>query len=181
MKAEFFYADDGVVAPTDPGWLQSAFDFLTGLFDRVGLQTNVRKTVGMVCRPCWESRVRAVKSYARSMTGEGRIFKEWQRKQVSCTECEKELEKRSLVMRRQNQHSVAKGRLGPEGDEADGGGDKPRTYKMAFLARAGPRPLPVKGYSGRASTWTELRAHFWHLHVRYTVLILEEGNKPHPQ
>ena len=31
MKAALFYADDGVVASTDPGWLQSAFDMLTGL------------------------------------------------------------------------------------------------------------------------------------------------------
>ena len=50
VKAAFFNADDGVVASTDPGWLQSEFDLLTGLFDRIGLQTNIRKTVGMVCR-----------------------------------------------------------------------------------------------------------------------------------
>ena len=37
VKAEIFYDNDGVVASTDPGWIQSAFDFLTGLFDRVGL------------------------------------------------------------------------------------------------------------------------------------------------
>ena len=37
MKAEFFYADDGVVDSTDPGWLQSALNFLTGMFDQVGL------------------------------------------------------------------------------------------------------------------------------------------------
>ena len=80
----------------------------------------------------------------------------------------------------QTQHRVAKGGLGSEGDEVDLG-ENPSTYRMAFPARAGPRPCPVKGYSGRASTWMEPRAHFWHLHVRYTVLILEEGNKPHPQ
>ena len=53
VKAAFFYADSGLVASIDPGWLQSRFDTLTGIFDRVGLQTNVRKTVGMVWRPCW--------------------------------------------------------------------------------------------------------------------------------
>ena len=41
VKAEFFYADNEVVASTDLGWLQSAFDFLTGLFDWVGLWKNV--------------------------------------------------------------------------------------------------------------------------------------------
>ena len=47
-----FYADDGVVAFLDPQWLQGAFSTLVGLFDRVGLWTNARKTVGMVCHPC---------------------------------------------------------------------------------------------------------------------------------
>ena len=47
----FFNADDGVVASTEPGYIQSAFDLLTGMFDRVGLRKNVRKTVRMVCQP----------------------------------------------------------------------------------------------------------------------------------
>ena len=50
VKAEFFYTDDKMVASTDPGWLQSAFDTLTGIFKRVGILTHVCKTVGMVCR-----------------------------------------------------------------------------------------------------------------------------------
>ena len=44
--------DDGMVASTDPRWLQWAFTILVGLFDRVGLKTNQRKTVSMACRPC---------------------------------------------------------------------------------------------------------------------------------
>ena len=46
------YTENGMVALSGPRWLQSAFSTLVGLFDRVGLQNNVRKTVGMVCRPC---------------------------------------------------------------------------------------------------------------------------------
>ena len=38
VQALFFYADDGLVAYIDPGWLQSEFDTLTGIFDRVGLR-----------------------------------------------------------------------------------------------------------------------------------------------
>ena len=41
VKAACFYVKDGMVASTDPGWIQLAFDMLTGLFDRVGLRTNV--------------------------------------------------------------------------------------------------------------------------------------------
>ena len=76
VKAAFFYADDRMLVSTDPGWIQSTFDILTGLFDQVGLRKNVRKTVGMVCKPCWSARLRADESYTRRMMGEGRSFKE---------------------------------------------------------------------------------------------------------
>ena len=78
---------------------------------------------------------------------------------------------------RQTQHGVAKAGLGQEGKE-EARGDKPRTYRIAFPAKAGPRPCPVKGCSGRASTWTVMRMHFWHRNVRDTAVILEEGNLP---
>ena len=81
-KAEFFYANDGMVASTDPGWLQSEFDRLTGLFEWVGLWTNVRKTVGMVCWPFHAAGVRADDAYTRRMTGEGRSFKDRQQERV---------------------------------------------------------------------------------------------------
>ena len=50
-RAALFYADDGMVASSDPAWLQGAFTALVGLFDRVGLRTNAGKTVSMVCHP----------------------------------------------------------------------------------------------------------------------------------
>ena len=46
-----FYADDGMVASSDPCWIQGAFNNLVVLFDRVGLRTNAWKKVGVVCRP----------------------------------------------------------------------------------------------------------------------------------
>ena len=119
-----------------------ASETLTGLFDRVGLRTNVSKTMGMVCRPCQAAGVRVDEAYTRQMTGEGRSFKERQRERVLCPECGKEMAKGSLVAHRQTQHGVAKGRLGQEGKE-EAGGDEPRTYRMAFPAKAGPRPRPV--------------------------------------
>ena len=76
VKVAFFYGGNGLVASTYPGWLQSAFYTLMGLFDRVGLRTNIRKTVGMACQPCRAARVQADEAYKRKMTGEGRSFKE---------------------------------------------------------------------------------------------------------
>ena len=43
-----FYADDYMVASSDPQWIQGEFSTLVGLFDMVGLWNNVMKTVGMV-------------------------------------------------------------------------------------------------------------------------------------
>ena len=89
----------------------------------------------------------------------------------------------SLVKHRQIQHSVDKGWLGSEGNKADGGdgGDYPRTFRLAFPAREGPRPFPVEGSSVRALMRMEMRVPFCHRHVRDTVVILEEGNLHHPQ
>ena len=36
-----FYADDGMIASSDPVWIQGMFSTLVGIFDRVGLKTNV--------------------------------------------------------------------------------------------------------------------------------------------
>ena len=50
--AAFLYADDGLVALTDPVWLQRMFYSMTRFFDRVGLCTNVLKTFSMLFHPC---------------------------------------------------------------------------------------------------------------------------------
>ena len=50
-QAALFYSDYGMVDSSDPRWLQDAFNTLVGLFDRVGLRTNVGNKVSMVCRP----------------------------------------------------------------------------------------------------------------------------------
>ena len=75
MKTVLFYADNKLVASTDMGWLQSAFNTLTRIFDRVGLRTSVRKTMGMVCTSCRADGLRADKTYTPQMTGEVQSFK----------------------------------------------------------------------------------------------------------
>ena len=41
--------------------------------------------------------------------------------------------------------------------------------------------FPVAGCPGRVDTRTAMRVHFVHRHVLDTVVILEEGNFPHPR
>ena len=64
-----FYSDDGMVASSDPVWLQGAFNALVGLFYRVGLQTNVGKTVGMVSHPCQSAGNLTTETYGRRIMG----------------------------------------------------------------------------------------------------------------
>ena len=71
-----FYADDGMVGALDPAWLQGAFSALVAIFDRVGLQTNVDKTVSMACHPCRAGYGNCTtEGYRQRITGDGSSFR----------------------------------------------------------------------------------------------------------
>ena len=70
-QAALFYANDGMVTLSDPRWLQGAFNTLVSLFDRVGLRTNVGKTVVMVCHPFQAAGNLTTEAYGRRVTGVG--------------------------------------------------------------------------------------------------------------
>ena len=79
-QSAVFYADDDMVVSSDPAWLQGVFSALVAIFDRVGLLTNVNKTVSMACQPCQAgSGNRTAEGYMRRVTGEGKSFRERQR------------------------------------------------------------------------------------------------------
>ena len=87
-QAALFYANDGMFVLSDPAWLQGTFTALVGLFDRVGLRTNVGKTVSMVCHPCQTGAGnRTEEVYGRRLTGEGRSYAKRQRERVNFLEC----------------------------------------------------------------------------------------------
>ena len=86
-QAALLYADDGMVASSDPAWIQGTFNALVGLFDRVGLQTNFGKTVSVVCHPCQAAGNITQAAYGRRLTGEGNSYKERQRDRLECAEC----------------------------------------------------------------------------------------------
>ena len=60
-------------------------------------------------------------------------------------------------------------------------GEEPQAYRMEFPTKGGPRIYLVEVCPGRAATRTAMRVHFLHRYVRDTVVILEEGNLPHPR
>ena len=76
-QAASLYADDGMVALLKPSWIQGAFNSLVVLFDRVGRQTNVGKTVCMVCHPCQATAGNITQTaYRRRLMGEGSLNRE---------------------------------------------------------------------------------------------------------
>ena len=75
VRVELLYTEDVMVASTGLGCLQTVFGTLTGIFDRVGLQKNVKKTVGMVCHLCPAAGVQSDEAYTRRITGETRSYK----------------------------------------------------------------------------------------------------------
>ena len=75
-QAALFYADNSMVASSDPRWLQGDFNTLVGLFDRVGLRTNAGKTFFMVCRPYQATGNLLEAAYGKRIKGEGCMYKE---------------------------------------------------------------------------------------------------------
>ena len=144
---ELFYADDGMVASSDPVWLQGAFNALVGLFDRVGLQTNVRKIVDMVCHPCQAAGNITMAAYGRRNTGEGLSYRERQRDQVACKECGEQLAVGSLSSCMMNQHGKVAGQRHQWNIPAEG--RVPKEYRMSFPEKGGPRTCPVEVCPGK--------------------------------
>ena len=47
---ELFYANIGIPALPQPARLQAGLGILIGMFERVGLHTNVKKIVRIICK-----------------------------------------------------------------------------------------------------------------------------------
>ena len=120
-------------------------------------------------------------AYRRKMTGEGPTYQERKRERVECGDCGKGMAAGSLDAHRMVQHGKAKAERWSWTDAATGGGGKPTTYRIEFPTQGGARECPVEGCLGRAGTRTAMRVHFWRRYVRDVVIILEEGNLPHPR
>ena len=113
------------------------------------------------------------------MTGEGLSPKERKMERVECGDCRQEMAAASLDSHRMSQHGRARERKWTW-METTTGAEEPRTYRVEF-PKGGTQLCPVDGCPGRAGKRTAMRVHFWRRHVRDTVIILEEGNLPHPR
>ena len=178
-QTALFYANDGMVASSDPGWLQGAFNTLVGLFYSVGLWINAGKTVGMVYHPCQVDRNLTTEAYGRRVTGVGPTYRERLKGQVACGKCGYILAVGSMPSHLMTQRGRAERRWRQWSTLS--AGVRPQIYRISFPAKVGTRKCPVAGCPGRVATRTAMRVHFLHRHVLDTMVILEEVNFPHPR
>ena len=176
---DLFYAYDDMVASSDQRWLQGDFSTLVGMFDRVGLKTNVAKSVRVVFRPCQVARTQLEAAYKRQTKGSRPSYQERQWGWVQCMECGEEMAIGSLEGHIQTQHGKEAG--GTWCWEATAPGGELHTYRMALPTALGPRNCPIEGCPGQAATRTVMQVHLFHRNIRDTVTILEEGTPPHPR
>ena len=132
-----------MVASLELIWLQGDFITLLGLFDGVGLNTNVGKTVGIFYRLHQVEGTKPEAAYGRRMKGLGTSYQERQRGQVQCTKYREEIALRFLEGHMQIQNG--KESVGRRHWEATSPSGEPHTYRMAFLAAGGPRGVPGTG------------------------------------
>ena len=118
-------------------------------------------------------------AYKQQMIGVGLYHQERQRVRVQCPECGEEMVLGLLLVHLKTQHRKAT--LGRCHWVISAPGGEPHTYKMGLPTAGVPRNCPVKGCWGQAAKYTAMQVHLLHQHVRYTVIILEEGNLPHPR
>ena len=91
--------------------LQRTYDTLTELFDRVGLHTNVAKTLIMDFQPCHALGGHSEESHRLQMTGEGKYSRYRLIQTVHCPDCDVNLATGSQAAYQQVQHGVARGDL----------------------------------------------------------------------
>jgi hypothetical protein len=98
-----FFMDNGLVSTRYPVWLQSSFDILTQLFERIGLLANANKTKVMICVP---GKIRVAPTemeYASQQAGNTTTTKRcW----VDCDVCGASLAAESLQSHLETQHDI---------------------------------------------------------------------------
>ena len=157
-----FYVDDGVLASTDPTFLQDAFDRLVDLFERVGSRTNTTKTEAMTFLPGKIRTCLSEQSYTQRMEGLG-SNRRAETRRTSCYKCGKELAVGSLPRHLSTQHDVHHQYVPPPrlGEEVEDGGEQ------RFVARREMDGYycPVEGCAApRCRDFSQMRRHFWSRH-----------------
>jgi hypothetical protein len=98
-----FFVDDGLVSTRCPVWLQSSFDILAQLFERIGLLANADKTKVMICVPGKIQVTPTETEHASQRAGNTATTKH---RRVDCDVCGASLAAESLRSHLETQHDI---------------------------------------------------------------------------
>ena len=100
-----FYIDDTHLASRDAAFLQHALDAFVEIFERVGLQTNMSKTLTMICTPGQIRTQQPTESYRQMQRGRVMAL-EWNSRDIKCRQCGKVLQASSLSRHLADVHDI---------------------------------------------------------------------------
>ena len=171
-----FYVDDGLIASCSPKTPQTAVDLLTGLFDRVGLQTNTTKTEVMVFVPSKICTALSKRAYRVRMDEDFRGVVKGRK--VECSKYGKVLEIGTLAGHLGKQHDVYQSIVLEE--ERDGSPpSSPRRWDATYYPAENCYRCPVQGCpqgrddSDMRDSWN-VRWHFSYRHHGHQVAVAGE-------
>jgi hypothetical protein len=168
-----FYVDDAYLALRDPDFLQRALDVLVGLFPRVGLETNMKKTQTMICTPGRICTQLLKASYQRMKRGLV-MAEEWDSRKVQCQQCGTSMAASSMRRHLADQHEIYQEVVVAEELLVAGAVvTYPATAKFG-----GKIDCPVPSCAGVLTSGWILRQHFSDPHPLDRVLISKEGYFP---
>ena len=164
-----FYVDDAYIALRDPVLLQRAIDGLVSAFERVGLETNIKKTQAMTCTPGTIRLQLPTKSYLRMRVGRTPAA-EWDARTVTCRECGKDMRASSLGRHLADQHQIYQQQVVAEEllNRQEG-----VVYKVPLGVGKLKCPFPL--CKGELANGYAMRRHFWDLHPLDYVVVRKEG------
>ena len=164
-----FYVYD--LASRDAEFLQRALDIIIGLFERVGLQTNTKKTQTMICTP---GRIRTqllFESYRRMQRGQVTAA-EWNTHQVECCQCGKVMLASSLGHHLADVHDIYQSQVISEELLED---RPPVNYTATQRGASKGLPCPFPLCEGVLKDGWNLRRHFRDVHPMDLVVVPSEG------
>ena len=164
--------DDAYIASRDPTFLQPAIDGLVGAFERVGLETNTKKTQAMTCTPGNIHLHLLNKSYLRMRTGRTPAA-DWDACKVTCRECRDDMQASSLSRHLADQHEIYQQKLVAD-KLLDGREGVVYDVPLGCGKLKCPFPLCKREL---ASGWM-MRRHFRDLHPMDYVVVKKKGRYP---
>jgi hypothetical protein len=170
-----FYVDDAYLTARDPDFLQVALNSLVSLFERVGLETNAKKTEAMICTPGQISTQLSTDSYCHRHGYRTQTREQWDARRVKCRQCQATMNANSLSRHLADIHEVYQQTVVAEELRDDQEGV---SYRATTLAN-GKISCPYPDCVGELGSSWMLRHHFRYIYPKDLVTALKGQQYPH--